>query len=606
MDRNSRLDSLLDQWEEHRIRGETITPEELCRDCPELLSELVNQIRKLEDIDNQFPDPASTTEDHQSDPPVTADFKVPEKIGRYHIRDKIAAGGMGVVLRASDTEFERQLAIKVMLETPGPNSDLDRRFLEEAQITGHLQHPGIPPVHERGRLPDGRPYFAMKLIEGETLSALLREEASATDADNTRLPRLLSIFEQICQTVAYAHSRGVIHRDLKPNNIMVGAFGEVQVMDWGLAKKLPQTTSETSGESVQPATYDLHLEDTDNDATSDFNPSVPEREGTADGRVMGTVAYMPPEQANGQIDQIDERSDVFGLGAILCTILTGLPPYSGENLLRKAQTVDLRDGWNRLERCQADNELVELCRRCLSSRREDRPANANEVAEQVTAYQESVQARVKQAEIEAAKATVQAKAERTQRELSDAKAIVEQKRRRATLILALVTFILLGSLSLGGIAIWYQRASEHGRYQAGIRRVYEFLASYDYEKAEETIGDLRKTMSYWVPHGTREELEKAHQDTQFLTALDRVQQNLATSVNGKFFDTSRAAREYEKAFADAGFPLSGVNLPSLEMWLKEPKFAENSLTCLAATGDLKDLRPTFIPGRLEAATMRVQ
>src|SRR5262245_33001283 len=148
--------------------------------------------------------------------------------GRYHVIGEIAHGGMGVVLRVIDLDVQRPLAVKVLLR------DYDRtaigRFLEEARITGQLQHPGIPPVHEIGRLEDGRPFFSMKLIEGHTLSELLRDRPSP-QAD---LPRFLKIFEQIAQTLAFAHSRGIIHRDLKPLNVMVGAFGEVQVMDWGL------------------------------------------------------------------------------------------------------------------------------------------------------------------------------------------------------------------------------------------------------------------------------------------------------------------------------------------------------------------------------------
>src|SRR5262249_22447655 len=158
----------------------------------------------------------------------------------------IARGGMGVVLRARDEDLNRSLAVKVLRADFHGVRELERRFREEAQITGQLQHPGIPPVHEIGTLPDGRPFLAMKLIEGRTLEELLKERsgvaASLQLADFPRqvanlpppdLSRFVAIFEQVCQTLAYAHSRGVIHRDLKPSNVMVGAFGEVQVMDWG-------------------------------------------------------------------------------------------------------------------------------------------------------------------------------------------------------------------------------------------------------------------------------------------------------------------------------------------------------------------------------------
>src|SRR5271165_2942979 len=159
-----------------------------------------------------------------------------ERGGRYEIFGEIARGGMGAVLRGRDPDLGRDLAIKVLLESHEDKPELVRRFVEEAQIGGQLQHPGIVPVYELGAFADRRPYFTMKLVKGRTLASLLTErESPAHD-----LPRFLSISESICQTVAYAHARGVIHRDLKPSNVMVGSFGEVQVMDWGLAKVLPQ------------------------------------------------------------------------------------------------------------------------------------------------------------------------------------------------------------------------------------------------------------------------------------------------------------------------------------------------------------------------------
>ena len=160
--------------------------------------------------------------------------EVPDAPGRYQFLGEIARGGMGAVLKGRDTDLGRDLAVKVLLEQHRDNPDLVRRFVEEAQIGGQLQHPGIVPVYELGTFPDRRPFFMMKLVKGRTLAALL--EARRDPADDR--PRMLGVFEQVCQTVAYAHARGVIHRDLKPSNVMVGSFGEVQVMDWGLAKVL--------------------------------------------------------------------------------------------------------------------------------------------------------------------------------------------------------------------------------------------------------------------------------------------------------------------------------------------------------------------------------
>jgi eukaryotic-like serine/threonine-protein kinase len=155
---------------------------------------------------------------------------------RLQLFGEIARGGMGAVLKGRDSDLGRDLAVKVLLDVHRDRPELIRRFVEEAQITGQLQHPGIVPVYELGAFADRRPYLAMKLVKGRTFAALLAGRKDPADD----LPRFLGIFEQVAQTVAYAHARGVIHRDLKPSNIMVGSFGEIQVMDWGLAKVLPR------------------------------------------------------------------------------------------------------------------------------------------------------------------------------------------------------------------------------------------------------------------------------------------------------------------------------------------------------------------------------
>src|SRR5262249_3617494 len=153
---------------------------------------------------------------------------------RYALGAEIARGGMGAVYRATDTAFAREVAVKVLLDKYAPTSGTARRVADEAQITGQLQHPNIPAVHDLGTRADGRPFLAMKLIKGETLDDLLK---ARTDPAADR-GRFVAVFEQVCQAVAYAHAHQVLHRDLKPENVMVGAFGEVQVMDWGLAKVL--------------------------------------------------------------------------------------------------------------------------------------------------------------------------------------------------------------------------------------------------------------------------------------------------------------------------------------------------------------------------------
>jgi serine/threonine-protein kinase len=244
---------------------------------------------------------------------------------------------MGVVLRAHEDTFRRTLAVKVLLTHHQERSDLASRFLEEAQLMGQLQHPGIPPVYHLGQLDDGRPYFSMKLVKGRTLAALLRERSSPAQEPL----RFLDIFAQLCQTLAYAHSHGIIHRDLKPANIMVGAFGEVQVMDWGLAKVM------ANGRCQPPGTDEYRGVDTSRSPEAS-------REETRSGAVLGTLSYMAPEQARGEVERLDERCDVFGLGAILCVMLTGQPPHVGisqEEVHCLAAQGDLADAYARLNSC---------------------------------------------------------------------------------------------------------------------------------------------------------------------------------------------------------------------------------------------------------------
>lgn len=329
---------------------------------------------------------------------------------RFQLRGEIARGGMGAVLRGRDTLLGRDLAIKVLLDNHLNNPDVVQRFVEEAQINGQLQHPGIVPVHEMGKLSDQRPFFAMKLVEGTTLGELLGRRESV---DRER-SRFIGIFEQICETVAYAHSRDVVHRDLKPANIMVGAFGEVQVMDWGLAKVLGKEPATSSAEPELP--------------TVDFEPPVDSRpvsttpsgigSQTRFGAVIGTPAFMPPEQALGDIDQLDQRADVFGLGAILMVILTGNPPYTGatiSDVLQLASRGSLDDAFDQLDRCGAEPELIHLAKRCLASDVNDRPRDASEVAREVTDYRESVADRLRRAELDRIELATKAEGERKRR-----------------------------------------------------------------------------------------------------------------------------------------------------------------------------------------------
>jgi serine/threonine protein kinase len=332
---------------------------------------------------------------------------------RYRLDGEIARGGMGAILKGRDTDLGRDLAIKVLLDAHKDKPEVVQRFIEEAQIGGQLQHPGIAPIYELGQFADRRPFFAMKLVRGETLSKLL---ADRTEAAQER-GKFIGIFEQICQTMAYAHSRGVIHRDLKPANIMVGAFGEVQVMDWGLAKVLGSggVADEKMSQHMQPG--QSLIQTLRNRVGSDAPGAVGSHGSqTQMGSVMGTPAYMPPEQALGEIDNLDERADVFGLGAILCEILTRQPPYVGDDgseVFRMARRGKLDDCLARLDACGADAELIALAKHCLELEPNNRPRDAGILAARVSGYLESVEAKLRETEL--AKVDAQVRAEELRR-----------------------------------------------------------------------------------------------------------------------------------------------------------------------------------------------
>jgi serine/threonine protein kinase len=220
---------------------------------------------------------------------------------RYRLVEKIAQGGMGSVYRAHDQELDRPVALKVLANVRA-EPDLPGCIRREARILARLEHPGIVPIHDFGVLPDGRVYYTMKLVCGRRLDAEVDRERP--------LAELLREFEKVCEAVAFAHCHGIIHRDLKPQNIMVGAFGEILVMDWGVAKLLKGRAAPLSSPS-SPGSGDA---------------AGKPGEATLHGTVLGTPGYMAPEQAWGQVDCVDERTDVYALGAILYFLLTGRSP----------------------------------------------------------------------------------------------------------------------------------------------------------------------------------------------------------------------------------------------------------------------------------------
>lgn len=305
-----------------------------------------------------------------------ADDALPPELGRYAVQDLLGSGGMGLVYRVQDPRLGRDVAAKV-LRLEHADSPERARFVAEAQITAQLRHPSIVSVHELGELADGRAYFTMEEIEGRTMEQTLEQLHQASDAghwgrseDGWTFSRLIEAFRRTCEAVAYAHSRRVVHRDLKPSNVMLGRFGEVLVMDWGLAKVL----DEQAPEPLRTGRNDESAPSTD----------------TRAGALMGTPAFMSPEQARGDWARVGTASDVYALGAILYNILRGQPPYLGDtgSVIAALLQGELEppDAPSEHSRGPVPADLAEICLRAMAPDPQARHADAAELAADVAAW----------------------------------------------------------------------------------------------------------------------------------------------------------------------------------------------------------------------------
>ena len=475
----------------------------------------------------------------------------------------------------------------------------------------------------------------MKLVKGQTLSKLLADRGDAADERG----RFIGIFEQVCQTMAYAHSRGVIHRDLKPANIMVGAFGEVQVMDWGLAKVLQ--VGGVADEKKYQLQQGQSIIQTMRSGVGSDSPGTFGSVGseTQMGSVMGTPAYMPPEQALGEVDQMDERADVFGLGAILCEILTGKPPYvaeDGTRVFRMASRGKLDDAFSRLETCGADEDLIALTKHCLELDPKARPRDAGVLAERVTGYLESVESKLRETEVK--------------RAAEAARAIEARKRMRVTMALAASVLLML---SLGGGGwVWIQQQAADRREVATANvnsalsdaQVHQSLADSaeldmqvtkldkavssaqqavelaEQNEVEVSLSNRAKTMLAALQTratNVRELTQQARRDREFQEALELIrlsqadggaqeitiedsqdgrggpkgegsdESDEAQMVGGpakkvifQLFDISSAAKRYEEVFREAGLDLSTLDVSQAAAMIRSSAIRESQIAAI--------------------------
>ena len=505
---------------------------------------------------------------------------------RYRPIERAGVGGIGEVWRVEDANLGRDLAVK-LLRRDRRTPEHAARLAREALLTGRLQHPGVPPVVERGTCGDGGPFFAMKLVGGQTLRDLLKEASggrqpperpadeetpAAPGVDDAAspqgLPRLLTIFRQVCDAVGYAHGRGVIHRDLKPANVMVGDHGEVQVMDWGMARlvrgELENAPDESAFQRSSAATGPAGgagAGDRTPGAASESTvtpgsgptPANPLATMTAAGVSLGTPAYMPPEQARGETAAIGARSDVFGLGAILCTILTGKAPFAsgdGPSSYQKAAAADLGDAFARLDACGADDELKALCRRCLSAAPPARPADGAAVAEAIRAYEAGVRDRLRRAELDAAAALVRA----------------DEERKRRRVWAGLATAAVLCVLAVGTAAWgWQQRRltdrlraeSARGEIAGLLEQAAALRDEYRFDAAETLLAGAADRLPIIADGSASGAVRRAGRDLEIVRELDRIRLMKATRA-GDEFDTDFAGGP-DGAYA-AAFRTYGIDV----------------------------------------------
>jgi serine/threonine protein kinase/tetratricopeptide (TPR) repeat protein len=437
---------------------------------------------------------------------------------RYEVLRPHARGGLGLLSVARDAELGREVALKEMLADVADDAVSRERFVREAEVTGGLEHPGIVPVYGLGRHADGRPYYAMRLIRGESLEQAIKR-LHAGEAGYA-LRGLLTRFVAACNALAYAHSRGVIHRDVKPANVMLGPYGETLVVDWGLAKVVGSSASD----KPLPAGSPLPIRDGDSQATRA-------------GSLLGTPPYMSPEQARGQVDSLGPATDVYSLGATLYSILTGRSPVQGSDAVTTLEKVSRGDWTAPRQLSQSVPAALDaVCCKAMALQPEDRYASPLELAadverwladEPVTAWHEPWPVRTGR-----------------------------WVRRHRTLVSTAVVVLLLGGAGL----VWQQRIQARQRAErdqrraiaeAALQRSNDALVRGRWAEARAALQQAEDRLPDATGENSRR-IAALRRDLDLVQRLDDIRMDRSVRVQGGHFETETADRDYEATFRGAG------------------------------------------------------
>jgi serine/threonine-protein kinase len=460
---------------------------------------------------------------------------------RFRVLRPHARGGLGEVFVASDEELQREVALKEIRASHADDPRSRARFLLEARVTGGLEHPGVVPVYGLGTYPDGRPFYAMRFIKGDSFQFAIQQfhKAGGTRHDSGEralaLRGLLGRFVAVCNAVAYAHSRGVLHRDLKPANVMLGAYGETLVVDWGLAKVVgrPGVDEGSTEQTLRPPAAD---------------GSAPTRVGFA----IGTPGFMSPEQAAGKVDELGPASDVYSLGATLYCLLTGKAPIEGRDVgevLQQAKQGKFAPP--RQVKQEVPAALEAVCLKAMALKPEGRYPSARDLAgdverwladEPVSAWREPLRLRAGR-----------------------------WARRHQTGVAACVAGLLVALLA-GGAAAWWldrQRGEQRQAVETALVEVGRLQEQARWSEARTVLQQARQRLGDSRPQDLAVRLEQAAGELAPVDRLGDIRLRKATLAEGRL-DPAGTDQEYEEAFAAAGLGGVGGDVAAAAAWVRDP------------------------------------